>query len=362
MESSPGATNWRETSKKKREGMHALSSLQAIAHGSDSVMYFQWRQSRGCAEKFHDAVVSHYGTGDTRIFREVAKTGSYLKKLETFAGTCVAEAQVAVVYDFQNEWALNNAKHPRNTGKNYQKECINHYGAFWRAGIHCDVIGIEYEDFNRYRLLVLPMLYLLSEETAEKLRAFVKQGGALVATYMTGLVNGNDLCYLGGTPGLLTDVFGLAVEETDVIADYENQRFTMDGREWQASHYADRVRLRGAQALAEFNAPNEGVPAVCVHQFEKGEAYYLCARFGREFLDWFYPDLCGKHSVSPCVSWKIPAGISVQKRGGAAFVMNFNSCETPIAIGEKPILDLLSGETVCNVLRLAPYGVAVLKE
>jgi beta-galactosidase len=358
MESTPGATNWQGVSKKKKKGMHLLSSIQAVAHGSDSVQYFQWRQSRGGAEKFHDAVITHFGADDTRIFRDVAETGSLLKRLSALAGTNT-KVQAAVVYDFQNGWALENAQLPRNIEKNYQKECIAQYGAFWKAGIPCDVISPEDSGFERYRLIIFPMLYMLSEKTSEKIRLFVKQGGAAVATYLTGIVNETDLCYMGGTPGNLTDVFGLAVEETDTIAGYETPEFSMNGDTWKASHYADRIRLRGAQVLGAFNVSKEELPAVTANVYGKGTAYYLCTRTEQAFADQFYRELCEKHGVETCVPWEIPAGVSVRERGGAVFVMNFNDREITVLTGDNIYSDLLSGEPV-RTISLQPYGAAIL--
>jgi beta-galactosidase len=370
MESSPGATNWQEVSKKKKPGMHLLSSLQAVAHGSGSAQYFQWRQSRGGAEKFHDAVITHIGDNKTRIFRDVAELGAALQRLGGIApGSGAAadgdEARVAVVYDFQNGWALGNAQLPRNVGKNYQQECIAHYAAFWRAGVPCNVIGPEYADFRRYRLIIFPMLYMMGKETVGKIRRYVRQGGAAVTTYLSGIVDESDLCYLGGTPGGLTDVFGIAVEETDSVADYENLEFTLDGQTWRASHYADRVRLLGADASGVFCGPEgeaqTGLPAVSAHRYGEGAAYYLCARTEASFLDHFYRGLCAKHGLSPCVPWDIPAGVSVRKQGGALFVMNFNSGEVCVTPGKDGCRDLLSGKPVGGTLTLPPYGAAILK-
>jgi beta-galactosidase len=358
MESSPGATNWQGISKKKKKGMHILSSIQAVAHGSDSVQYFQWRQSRGGVEKFHDAVITHMGADDTRIFREVAETGSLLKKLGAIAGTNT-KAQAAVVYDFQNSWALDNAQLQRNIGKNYQNECIAHYGAFWKAGIPCDIIGPEYSDFEQYRLIVFPMLYMLSEKTAEKIRSFVKQGGIAVATYLTGIVNESDLCYLGGTPGNLIDVFGVAVEETETIADYETPEFLMNGNIWKASHYADRVRPQGAVVLGAFTAPFGELPAVTAREYGKGTACYICTRAEQAFMDRFYRELCEKHGVKICLR-EIPAGVSVRERGSVVFIMNFNNRETKVSPGENIYSDLLSGEPVSGTITLQPYGMAIL--
>jgi beta-galactosidase len=377
MESSPGATSWQGVSKKKKPGMHLLSSLQAVAHGSGSVQYFQWRQSQGGAEKFHDAVITHIGDNKTRIFREVAELGVMLRTLgEVACGDEVAgdgdEARAAVVYDFQNGWALDNAQLPRNIEKNYQRECIAHYGAFWRANIPCNVIGQEYADFRRYRLIVFPMLYMLREETAEKIKLYVRQGGVAVATYLTGIANESDLCYLGGTPGGLTDMFGIAVEDTDSIADYEDWQFTLDGQNWRASHYADRVRLLGADTPGIFTGPDAeypaGLPAVTANRYGEGSAYYICARAGDMFLDHFYRGLCKKYGISPCVLWDIPTGVSVQKRGGMLFVMNFNSAEarvsvgTEVPMGEDVYRDLLNRKLIYGTLTLPPYGAAILKK
>ncbi|MDR2478296.1 MAG: beta-galactosidase [Treponema sp.] len=361
MESSPGATSWQGVSKKKRKGMHALSSIQAIAHGSDSVQYFQWRQSRGGAEQFHDAVITHIGDNKTRIFREVASLGTMLQKLGSLSGSGV-EAQAAVAYDFQSGWALDNAQLPRNIEKNYQAECIDHYGAFWKAGVHCDVISPEFSNFDQYRLIVFPMLYMLREETAEKIRAWVARGGVAVATYLTGLVNESGLCYTGGTPGNLTGVFGLAVEETETIAEYENLELLMEGKRWKAGCYADRIRLQGAQVLGIFNDIEAGLPAATVHQYGKGSAYYLCSRNAPAFTDWFYRKLSEQHGVAPCVSWKIPAGVSVRKRGGALFILNCNAQETPLALGAGTYRNLLSDDLVCDTLLLPPYGTVILTE
>jgi len=360
MESSVGANSWHGMSKKKRKGMHLLSSIQAVAHGSDSVQYFQWRQSRGGAEKFHDSVISHIGTDDTRIFREVAETGSMLKKLHSIAGTDTG-VQAAVVFDFQNDWALDNALLPRNLEKNYRKECIAQYGAFWKAGIPCDIISPEYADFERYRLIVFPMLYMFGEKTAEKIRSFVERGGAAVATYLTGIVNESDLCYLGGTPGNLTGVFGVAVEETETIADYEKLEFVMDGNRWKASHYADRIRILGGSALGSFTGSFEELPAVTACEYGKGSAYYLCTRAEQPFLDRFYRELCEKHGVDIRIP-EIPAGVSVRDRGGFVFIMNFNRRETTVSLGENVYDDLLSGGSVSGTISLPPYGITIVRK
>jgi beta-galactosidase len=360
MESSPGATNWQGFSKQKKDGMHILSSLQAVAHGSDSVQYFQWRQSRGGVEKFHDAVVSHLGASDTRIFREVASLGSMLEKLKGIAGSSI-DAQVALLYDFQSGWALDNAQLPGNREKNYQQECIAHYGAFWRAGISCDVIGPFHDNLEKYSLLVIPMLYMLREETAQRLRDYIDQGGVVAATYLTGIVNGSDLCYLGGTPGALTGVFGLTVESTDVIAPHEERHIVMDKGSFRAVQYADTLRLADTAVLGKFDDP-PGSPAITVHQYGRGSAYYLAARTGPDLLDAFYGKLRQDHGIKPAVSWEIPPGVSVQNRGGALFVMNFKTEPVELSFRGLKYRDILKDKIIYDTLALSPFSIIIMQE
>ena len=96
MESCPSATNWQPVSKLKKSG-HAARRIHAgRAHGSDSVLYFQMRQSRGASEKFHGAVIDHYGGDDTRVFREVTKVGETLAQMQELSGA-ICSPKVAVI-------------------------------------------------------------------------------------------------------------------------------------------------------------------------------------------------------------------------------------------------------------------------
>jgi beta-galactosidase len=140
MESTPSVTNWQPVAKLKRPGMHLLSSLQAVAHGADTVQYFQWRKSRGSSEKFHGAVVDHCGHEHTRVFRDVAEVGQVLEKLDLVVGTTVSP-DVAIIFDWENRWALEDAQGPRQEKKDYLKTCIQHYQAFWTRGVPVDVIN-----------------------------------------------------------------------------------------------------------------------------------------------------------------------------------------------------------------------------
>lgn len=142
MESSPSGVNWQEVSCLKRPGLLMTSSLHAIAHGACSVQFFQIRQSRGGFEKFHGAVIDHYGGEDTRVFREVTETGIALEALSKIQDSQVI-APAALIYDMENRWAMENAQGPRNRGLFYHEAVLKSYEALRKNGLNVDVINQE---------------------------------------------------------------------------------------------------------------------------------------------------------------------------------------------------------------------------
>lgn len=368
MESTPSCTNWQGLSPMKRPNMHALSSLQAVAHGSDSVLYFQWRQSRGGEEKFHGAVVSHLASEDTRTFRGVASVGELLSKLPLVARSPV-RPEVAVIYDFQNGWALDLVQLSGNVEKRYQEECVAHYAAFWRRGIQADVVDGSARDFSRYKLVVVPMLYMLRPGIAAALSLYVERGGTLVVTYLSGLVDESDLCFEGGAPGPLAKVLGLHVEETDAVSETRPQ--SMDYRKpgaslsFRAKHYADLLRLEGAEVRGSFERDYLArSPAVTCNSYGAGKAWYLAARTEASFLDVFYGDRCAECSVVPSVPWALPSGVSATVRGegegAVTFVLNFNEGEVEIDTGGARYRDALSGAPLDRRFSIEPFGLRFL--
>ena len=167
--------------------MHILSSMQAIAHGSDSVQYFQWRKSRGSSEKFHGAVVDHCGYENTRVFKEVSRVGEILKNLDDIVGT-YTPSETAVIFDWENRWAIDDMLALAESTRKPDETVKSHYFPFWEKGINVDIIDST-RDFDGYKLIVAPMLYMIKKGVAEKIEKFVRNGGTIVFTYVSGWVD-----------------------------------------------------------------------------------------------------------------------------------------------------------------------------
>ena len=341
MESSPSFTNWQPISKQKKPGIAELAALQTVAHGADSVLYFQWRASRGAEEKFHGAVVGHDGRQDARAFTETVQVGQKLESLSEITAVH-REKQALIVHDWQNKWALEGSCGPRNAGLGYWDELKRHYNALARAGIAVE-FGDETADLTGYRLVVVPMLYLLTDDFAKKLCDFAQNGGTVVVTYWTGVVDESDLCRLGDTPYGLTGLLGLRRTEIDGMYDGETRRCTP----------ATGCALPEAQAsiLCEVAVPNDSDPAeplsvyaedyfaqhpaAAVHKYGAGRAYYLASRFDEDFYRAFYNDAAKELGLTPAWPQPLPAGVLAVKRGSYVFVQNCT--EQPVTVGESEL-------------------------
>ena len=350
MESSPTYTNWQSVSKLKRPGVLNAASLQAIAHGSDSVQYFQIRQSRGATEKFHGAVIDHYGGMDTRVFREVTQVGKELLAIAQVAGS-TTKARVAIIHDCESRWAMEDAFGPRNKGLHYMDAVKKIYGGLRKLGLDVDFLDME-ESLEGYDMIFAPMLYMFRAGIEDKIRSYVADGGTFVMTYWSGIVNDTDLCYLGGTPHALTDVFGLRSTELDALYDGdENEGIPVQKESWQeqgyqCSNFCDLIKTSTAEALLQYSSDfYEGYPALTRNTFGSGKAYYVCA----DFEQCFYDDFCRKlvkEAGIELLCEKIEEGLSVTTREDEdnryVFVQNFCDKAVPFKL-TSPDYQVLSG-------------------
>lgn len=372
MESTPSLTNWQPISKLKKPGMHLLSSLQAVAHGSDTVQYFQWRKSRGASEKFHGAVVDHCGHENTRVFRDVTQVGKVLTKLDEVIGTTVP-AETAIIFDWENRWAVKDARGPRNIGIKYEEAVKSQYKALWKKGVPVDIIDMDC-DFSKYKLLIAPMLYMVRPGVSERIEEFVKNGGTLVTTYWSGIVDENDLCFLGGFPGPLRNVLGIWSEEIDSLYDGETNEIVINKDNllnikgsFESVELCELIHAETAEIIGEYKKDfYAGRPALTVNSFGNGKAYYIATRVKDDFNDAFYGSLIDSLRIQKTINAELPQGVTAQQRADGknkfTFIMNFNDTEQKVTLNDGRYTDLVTDDVVQGTINLKPFGVAILKE
>ena len=365
MESTPSSISWRNSNPLKRPGMHMLSSMQAVAHGSDSVQYFQWRKGRGGYEKFHGAVLDHKNGTNTRTFRDVTEVGARLAGLSDKIDGTVNRPRAAIIFDWENWWAVEDTQGPR-LDLDYVECVLSHYRAFWEKGIEADLIGMD-EKLDGYQLVAAPLNYMYKSGYAEKVREFVAGGGTFVTTYFSGMVNDTDLCFVGHHP--LEDVLGVVQEEIDAPSeDFENQ-FSYGDAEYPARRMCEVVHAKeGTEVLSVYERDfYAGCPVVTRNHFGKGEAYYLAAESDISFLRAFYGDMFKRAGLKNALGTELPYGVTVTERAGTdgdgrdlVFVMNFKN--EPVCVGGAgKWTDAESGAVYEGRLELGAFQCVVLE-
>lgn len=362
MESSPSSTNWQDVAKLRRPGMQILSSLQAVAHGSDTVQYFQWRKNRGQAEQFHGAVMGHDNTNKTRVFNDVKKTGELLDSISEIIGSHTKN-EVAFLTDYDNIWMLDYTQGYRNIDqyKGYLRCLYKNYGALWYQNIGADFIGSD-EDFSQYKIVVAPMLFMTKRGFKERIEKFVENGGTFITTYISGMVDEYNLCWQGDGFYPLGDVLGIQFEETDSLLDSDENNVEMFGSTYKCRNYCELSHLNGAQALGTYKKDfYAGMPAVTVNSFGKGKAYYIATEFDDDGYRKIYSEIV-KDSVLENKGIETPYGVNIQMRyhddGTAyAFIMNFTDEKKWLSLPFD--YEILSGELSDG--NIGGYGICVLK-
>ncbi len=364
MEQSPSSQSWQDYNRLKRPGLLRLWSYLALAHGAESILYFQWRRSRGSFEKLHGAVIEHSGRSDTRVFNEVRQLGEELARLggRTLGG--VTPAEVALLFDWENWWAIEACSGPVRE-KRYVPTLRQHYAALWRRNVPVDVVFSD-SDFSRYRLLIAPMLYMLKEGVAERIAAFVKGGGTFVTTYFSGMVDECDLAFEDGYPGPLRLLLGIWNEELDALPPGEENTLVLcDGSgSYRCGHLCALIRLEGAEVLARYGRDfYAGTPALTRHRVGSGQAYYLGSEPEMAFLEAFYDRLLAEQGIEPLL--RTPEGVEATLRCTARerllFLLNHGTETAEVALPPGRVYrDLLQEREVCDTLRLEGYAVAIL--
>jgi len=372
MEQTPSQAQWMAYNSLKRPGMLRLHSYQAVAHGSDAVMYFQWRQSQGAAEMFHGAIVSHAGHEHTRVFRDVAEIGKQLATLEKQTLGTRVPARVALLFSWPNWWNLE-YRPSLSQALNYLEEVLHHYQALWEQNIAVDVISPDHE-FSGYDLVIAPLLNMVSKRQAEAIERYVEQGGTFITGYFSSIVDEDTRAWLGGYPGPLRRTLGIWVEECDPLEpDMRNQLIAEPGGllpegVYDCSTWCDIVHLEGATALARFGSDfYAGHPAITEHRIWRGRAIYIATRPEKRALSSFFTQLLAELGISAPLP--VPAGVEVTcragKNGPLFFVLNHTEEPVSISLPAPLYVQLLApGEPPAvpvEQLQLAPRGVAILK-
>jgi len=367
MEHKAGNVSWQDVNSLVRPGVLRLFTYQLISRGADSLLFFRWRQPRFGPEKFHGAVVPHTASKKGRVYREISQLGEELKLIAPALEGTTVRPEVCILYTHDNEWTLQLPQQP-NKFFNLREHIQMFYAAF-----HDKNIGVDFarptEDLSRYRLVIAPSLHLLRGSEADRIKLYVQNGGTLVGTFNTGLVDESHIASAVGYPHDLTDLFGLEVEEFDMLPPSEENHLTFKGA-FPTSHlhparlWCDLIETKEAQVLATYSKDfYAGKPALTMNTFGLGKAIYLGTMSHQHFyfdLVTWLRQLCSLHPLL-----KVPESVevSMREKEGSRIHFLLNHKSSPVRIQfYKPMHDLLTGTNIMGHTDLPPHGVLVLDE
>lgn len=364
MEQTPSQQNWQPYNSLKKPGQMRAQSYQTIAHGADTIQYFQLRRSIGACEKFHGAVIEHVGHEDTQVFRETAALGAELAQLSDIIGT-QTQAQVAVIFDWDNYWALEYTSGPTVDLK-YVEQIHRYYRYFYEQNIAVDLVPVD-ADLSKYKLVAAPVLYMIKEGMQERLTDFVMQGGALLTTYMSGIVDQSDNVHLGGYPGPLRELAGIWVEEIDALAPEQSNGVSLVNEDLTGTSnlVSDLIHLENAEALAHYTSNfYAGMPAVTKNTFGDGTVYYFGGQLEDQLQDQLFKTIVEESDVTPVIEEATKLEIACRENEEAKFfvIINFHEEAQPLPEMFVGKTDLLTGKVLSSEMMLTQYTTYIVKE
>jgi len=361
MEQATSQVNWRQRNAVKRPGVMRLGSYQAIARGADGIMFFQWRQSKAGAEKHHSGMLPHGGI-ETRVWREVKALGNELPKLDAVL-TSQVKADVAILLDWNNWWALELDSKPSSDLK-LIPQLYSYYKPLFDRNITVDFAHPE-SDLGRYKLVIAPNLYLVNDSSAKNINKYVENGGTLLMSFFSGIVDENEHIRLGGYPAPFREMLGLTVEEYIPYSETQSNIITTkDEDQFKCTFWSDVIHLKNAESLAKFEQNYyAGSPAITHNRFGKGTAFYVATVLDQSAMEWLIDFVCKSVDIRPVAS-NLPAGVEVLQRSNGKsvflFVLN-HSNEKIIVPVDGDGSNLLTAADIHGSIELDPSGVAVIQ-
>ncbi len=349
------------------EGLR-LQAFLNLAHGSHGQLYFEWRRPLAGNEQYRPSFVKRFdGTLNPaqpvfeRIGQELARLGPRLAGATT-------RADIALLYDFPNEWAQG-FWNLGDKNDRYDSQANRYYRGLKVLQRDVDVVPPSVS-FHAYRLIVAPNFRLVDDATVSRLRAFVAGGGILLLNYRAGTQNPDNSMRRALSPGVFAEMAGVRAEANVDLNDYGELRnqlgIVFHGQEalFRPRTIAELLTLRGADPVAAFRGGRmDGKPAVTRHRFQRGWVYYAgtdCAEDG--FHEALARAVGAAAKLSPLIA--APYGVEVTSRQHEAttyyFLLNLTETAHRHIALPRPMEDLVTGRTGLESVSLGPLEVALL--
>jgi beta-galactosidase len=362
MEEQSGKAGQRAFSPQPDKGQVRLWTYQAVAHGAMGINYFRWDTATFGAEEYWHGILNH-DRSKSPGYEEIKQTVRELKALGPELLNSRYQARIAVVFDYDSDWALQ--IQPGHYALRYVDQLTSWYGAVSASHSGIDVVEPG-ADLDPYRIVLAPLAYVLSEAQAARIRTFVQAGGIFVTNFRFGVKTETGQMVRTPLPGLLRDVMGVTVEDyVPIYSTKQGVKFSslLSGRDAEIGIWMDILQPSSAEVLGTYTfGPHAGQAALTMNSFGKGKAVYIGADLNAESLARVLRALAAQAGVKQPL--EVPPGVEVTVRASTnkRWVFVLNHTPTPQTINiPRPSTDLLTGEAHSGTIELNAYGVQVLQ-
>jgi beta-galactosidase len=379
METEPAFVNWHRINAPLLRGQVRDMAWQAIGHGAEAVEYWQWRSAPNGQEEYHGVLVGADGT-PVPVYDEVHQIGDEFAKAGSALAGTAPHADVALVNDYDSRWAISFQRHSADFDP--VGEMVAFYRPLREQSQSVDVISVN-APLDGYKVVELPGLNVISQAIADRLIAYVRNGGHLVLGPRSAMKNEYNGLQPERQPGPLESFLGGRVDQFYALdkkvpvtgdlgagtASIWAEQLSVQSPETKVlMTYGNRVQGSGAPGAPGVGATGlngwlDDQPAVITRQVGNGTITYVGAWLDAETLSKFTANLLQQAGVQPILPG-VPEGVEVCRRTGEGksvlILINHNTDAAEVSL-PSPMRNLIGGEsTTVSTVNLPAFGVAVL--
>ena len=361
METQPGSVNWAPVNTTLDRGETRAMAWQAVGHGADAVLYWQWRDALNGQEQYHGALVGPDGT-PLPVYSEVRDIGSDFELAAAALKDTKPLARVAIVTTYDSRWAIDFQPHNRNYDQ--LEVLLDYYRPLREQGVTVDIVSAD-APLDGYRLVLAPDLNVIPKDLAAHLLTYVEQGGHLLLGPRSGMKDEHNSLNVERQPGPLVAPLGGRVEQYYAL----ESRIPVEGAmgKGTASLWAEQLSAStdDTQILLRYGKSNgwlDGQPAMIARPVGEGRIAYLGAVLDLDLMRSVVSRAVSDAKIEPEFA-ALPANVEVCRRVGAThevFVLINHGRDPAHVAAPAGTRDVLHGGQSKPAIDLDPQGVAVL--
>ncbi len=358
METQPGRVDWVPVNRALDPGQVREMAWQAVSHGADAVLYWQWRPAANGQETYHGAVLGQDGQPNP-IHAEIARTSKELVAAGPLLADTRPAAKLGMIFSYDSRWAIDLQRHNKNFDP--IKAFTDSYRPFRvkAQGVH--ILSPD-ADLSAYPMIVAPNLNVVTQAQADRLAAYVRGGGQLLLGARSGMKDDANALWPQRQPGPLADLLGARVEQYYALDEPVSVTGAVSGTAsiWAEALEADAPDVEIVARYAQPGGWLDGKPAMVTRKLGKGRITYLGAWLEPAAMQQMADRLLAQAEIAPLLPAAHPdLEVSERTGGGKRLMIVINHGEEARPLTPPPGARLAQGDWADG--RIAAHGVALFQ-